>query len=58
MIQNVIAELKNVEVQSFRGLLIDCARSNHANIILSMRAISDFEYESQFALMNKRWHLK
>ena len=55
MIQNVIAELQNVEVQSFRGLLIDCARSNQANIILrGMRAISDFEYESQFALMNKK----
>ena len=55
MILNVITELQNVEVQSFRGLLIDCVRSNKANIILrGMRAISDFEYESQFALINKK----
>lgn len=55
MIQNTIKELENVEVQSFRGLLIECVRSNHANIILrGMRAISDFEYESQFALINKK----
>ncbi len=45
----------NIEVQSFKGLLIDCVRTNNANIILrGMRAISDFEYESQFALINKK----
>ena len=56
MILNVIdKDLHNIEVQSFRGLLIDCVRSNKANIILrGMRAISDFEYESQFALINKK----
>ncbi|HOF02695.1 MAG TPA: pantetheine-phosphate adenylyltransferase [Atribacterota bacterium] len=55
MIQNTVKELENVEVQSFKGLLIECVRSNHANIILrGMRAISDFEYESQFALINKK----
>ncbi len=55
MIQNVISELHNVEVQSFKGLLIDCVKSNNAQIILrGMRAISDFEYESQFALINKK----
>lgn len=55
MIHNVTAELNNVEVQSFKGLLIDCVRTNQANIILrGMRAISDFEYESQFALINKK----
>ena len=55
MIQNTVKELENIEVQSFKGLLIECVRSNHANIILrGMRAISDFEYESQFALINKK----
>lgn len=56
MILNVInKELHNIEVQSFRGLLIDCVRTNKANIILrGMRAISDFEYETQFALINKK----
>ncbi len=56
MILNVInKDLHNIEVQSFRGLLIDCVRSNKANIVLrGMRAISDFEYETQFALINKK----
>ncbi|MDY0382504.1 MAG: pantetheine-phosphate adenylyltransferase [Atribacterota bacterium] len=56
MILNVINKgLRNIEVQSFRGLLIDCVRTNKANIILrGMRAISDFEYETQFALINKK----
>ncbi len=56
MILNVINKgLRNIEVQSFRGLLIDCVRTNKANIILrGMSAISDFEYETQFALINKK----
>ncbi len=55
MINKVVKDLKGIEVQSFNGLLIDCVRSNKANVILrGMRAISDFEYESQFALINKK----
>jgi pantetheine-phosphate adenylyltransferase len=55
MINNVVKNLRGIEVQSFDGLLIDCVRSNKANVILrGMRAISDFEYESQFALINKK----
>jgi len=55
MINKVVKDLMGVEVQSFEGLLIDCVRSNKANVILrGMRAISDFEYESQFALINKK----
>jgi len=51
----VIKDLKEVEVQSFDGLLINCVRTNKANVILrGMRAISDFEYESQYALINKK----
>jgi pantetheine-phosphate adenylyltransferase len=45
---------ENVEVLSFSGLLTDFVRKNKANIIIrGMRAISDFEHESQLALMNK-----
>ena len=46
--------LKNVEVTSFDGLLVDFAKKNNAQIILrGLRAVSDFEYEFQLAGMNK-----
>ena len=54
MIQNVIAELQNVEVQSFRGLLIDCARSNHANIILRGMRVFGFWVRIAVCSMNKK----
>lgn len=55
MILHVVKDLNGIEVQSFNGLLIECVRSNNANIILrGMRAISDFEHESQLALINKK----
>ncbi len=55
MIQNSVKDLQGVEVQTFTGLLIDCVKFNKANIILrGMRAISDYEYESQLALINKK----
>ncbi len=55
MIDKVVKDLKGIEVQVFDGLLIDWVRFNKANVILrGMRAISDFEYESQFALINKK----
>lgn len=45
----------NVEVDTFDGLLVDYARSKHASVIVrGLRAISDFEYEMQMALMNRR----
>ena len=45
----------NVEVDTFDGLLVDYARRRHANVIVrGLRAISDFEYELQMALMNRR----
>lgn len=47
--------LKNVEVVSFKGLLVDCIKENDAKVILKgLRAVSDFEYEFQMALMNKK----
>ena len=55
MIRTVTKNMNKVEVQSFEGLLVDCVKYNKANVILrGMRAISDFEYESQFAILNKK----
>ena len=55
MIKKAAKNIEKVEVKSFSGLLTDFVRKNKANIIIrGMRAISDFEYESQLALMNKR----
>ena len=45
----------NVEVDTFGGLLVDYARRRDASMIVrGLRAISDFEYELQMALMNRR----
>jgi pantetheine-phosphate adenylyltransferase len=45
----------NVEVDTFDGLLVDYARSKRASVIVrGLRAISDFEFEMQMALMNRR----
>jgi len=55
MIKEATKKIEKVEVKSFSGLLTDFVRKNKANIIIrGMRAISDFEHESQLALMNKR----
>ena len=55
MIKEATKNIKTVEVKSFSGLLTDFVKKNKANIIIrGMRAISDFEHESQLALMNKR----
>ncbi|HXG55793.1 MAG TPA: pantetheine-phosphate adenylyltransferase [Vicinamibacterales bacterium] len=53
--RNVFREWPNVEVDTFDGLLVDYARRKHATVIVrGLRAISDFEYEMQMALMNRR----
>ena len=45
----------NVEVDTFDGLLVEYARRRHATVIVrGLRAISDFEFEMQMALMNRR----
>lgn len=47
--------LKNVEVRHFRGLLVDFAVDNNARtIVRGLRAVSDFEYEFQMALTNRK----
>ncbi len=55
LIKRVTAHLDNVEVVSFNGLLVDLAKKNDARVILKgLRAVSDFEYEFQMALMNSQ----
>ncbi len=50
-----VADLPTVEVDAFDGLLVDYVRQRGANHILrGIRALSDFEYEFQMALMNQR----
>lgn len=50
-----VKPFKNVEVCSFKGLLIDFAKQKNAHVIIrGLRAISDFEYELQLAGMNRR----
>jgi pantetheine-phosphate adenylyltransferase len=55
MIRENIAEINGVRVDKHSGLLVDYLKSTGASIILrGMRALSDFEYEFQMALMNRR----
>ena len=50
-----LSEFDNIEIDSFGGLLVDYAEKRNAIAILrGMRAVSDFEYEFQLALMNRR----
>jgi pantetheine-phosphate adenylyltransferase len=54
MIREVFRESPNVEVDTFEGLLVDYARRHRASaIVRGIRAVSDFEYEFQMALMNR-----
>ena len=54
MAREVLADLKNVQVVGFSGLLIDFIREHKARVILrGLRALSDFEYEFQLAGMNR-----
>ncbi len=55
MLQEVVQDFSNVEVGSFGGLLVDYAAERGASVILrGIRAVSDYEYELQMALMNRR----
>lgn len=54
MIQDIFAGKKEVEVRAFDGLLVDFARARGTGVVIrGLRAISDFEYEFQMALMNR-----
>ena len=54
MVREVFKEYPNVEVDTFDGLMVDYARRRRASVIVrGLRAVSDFEYEFQMALMNR-----
>lgn len=54
MIQDIFAGQEEVKVRSFDGLLVDFARAQGIKVVIrGLRAISDFEYELQMALMNR-----
>ena len=55
MTRAVFASMPNVEVDTFDGLLVDYVERRKAQVIVrGLRAVSDFEYEFQMALMNRR----
>jgi len=55
MIKGVLKNHPNIEVDSFDGLLVDYVIKKKSNIILrGLRALSDFEFEFQMALMNRK----
>ena len=55
MLQQCTADLPNVRVTSFHGLLVEFARQNDAvAVIRGLRAVTDFEFELQMSLMNRK----
>ena len=55
MLKESTRQLGNVSVATFEGLMVDFARQNGATAVLrGIRAITDYEYEFQMALMNRR----
>ena len=55
MLKDCLTKFKGVEIDSFDGLLVNYAAQRKAHAILrGLRAMSDFEYEFQMALMNRR----
>jgi pantetheine-phosphate adenylyltransferase len=55
MLREVTRQFRSVEVDVFQGLLVDYARKRDAAVILrGIRAVSDYEYELQMALMNRK----
>ena len=55
MLRSTVSDFGNVEVDSYEGLLVDYAKKQDASIIIKgLRAISDFEFEFQMALVNRK----
>ena len=55
MLESITFEWKNVQVEVFNGLLVDYARNQGASVIIrGIRAVSDYEYELQMAMMNRK----
>lgn len=54
MLKEIVSEYENIEVSYFDGLLVEyAAKVNAVTIIRGLRALSDFEYELELALMNR-----
>ena len=54
LLREAVTELRNVQVDSFTGLLVDYCRGHDIPVIVKgLRAVSDFEYELQMAQMNR-----
>ena len=54
LLREAVADLPNVRVDSFQGLLVDyCGANDIPVIVKGLRAVSDFEYELQMAQMNR-----
>ncbi|MGD2279304.1 MAG: pantetheine-phosphate adenylyltransferase [Candidatus Omnitrophota bacterium] len=55
MLKEAVAELDNVEVEDFDGLVVNYVKGKSANVVVrGLRMISDFEYEFQMALTNRK----
>lgn len=55
MIKKVTADIQNVEAECFEGLLADYAKMKNAQaIVKGLRAVTDFEYEFQMSLINRK----
>jgi pantetheine-phosphate adenylyltransferase len=55
MLKEATQGMENVEIDVFQGLLVDYARRQNARVILrGIRAVSDYEYELQMAMMNRK----
>ncbi|NCO60643.1 MAG: pantetheine-phosphate adenylyltransferase [Deltaproteobacteria bacterium CG_4_8_14_3_um_filter_51_11] len=55
MIRESVKGLENIEIDNYNGLLVDYVMSKKSNVILrGLRAMSDFEYEFQMALINRK----
>jgi len=55
MLEEVLADIPNVEITSFSGLLVELAKAREITVVVKgLRAVSDFEYELQMAQMNHR----
>lgn len=55
LLKEVLASHRNIEVQSFNGLLVDFAEKTGSTVIVKgLRVLSDFDFEYQMSLMNKK----
>ena len=56
LLKESLADIEGVTVASFKGLVVDFARKNKVNIVIrGLRMLSDFEYEFQMALTNRKF---